>query len=99
MKWLFQQLEGPVWGEGWEDRKDCTAIDIPSDCVGYITGARRATLGSLEEEWGVLMFFMSKSQDKGRNGKAEQLIILGPERGRRGAELKIMSGVETKSPG
>merc|ERR1712127_920044 len=53
MKWLFQQLEGPVWVEGWEDRKDCTAIDIPSDCVGYITGARRATLGALEEESGV----------------------------------------------
>lgn len=105
MKWLFQQLEGPVWVEGWEDRKDCTAIDIPSDCVGYITGARRATLGSLEEEWGVLMFFMNKSDGRGgkgkggRDGHSELLIIFGPQRGRRGAEIKIMSGVETKSPG
>merc|ERR1719444_781933 len=100
MKWLFQQLEGPVWGEGWEDRKDCTAIDIPSDCVGYITGARRATLGTMEEEWGVLMFFMNKAGEKGgRKGGSELLIIFGGQRERRGAELKVMNGIEKKNPG
>merc|ERR1719253_1571477 len=102
MKFLFEQLEGPVYVDNWEDRDDCTVLDIPSDCIGYITGARRATLGALEEEWGVLMFFMSKNGDKGggkRGGGTEMLIICGPERGRRGAELKVMSGVETKNPG
>merc|ERR1719215_1814802 len=45
------------------------------------------------------MFFMNK-RDKARGrGRAEQLIICGPKRGRRGAELKVMSSVETKSPG
>ena len=29
MKWLFQQLEGPVYVAGWEDREDCTVVDIP----------------------------------------------------------------------
>merc|ERR1719253_2592889 len=102
MKFLFDQLEGPVYVDNWEDRDDCTVVDIPSDCIGYITGARRATLGALEEEWGVLMFFMSKNGDKGggrKGGGTEMLIICGPERGRRGAELKVMSGVETKNPG
>mmetsp|Transcript_41639 Transcript_41639/g.89389 ORF Transcript_41639/g.89389 Transcript_41639/m.89389 type:complete len:635 (+) Transcript_41639:50-1954(+) len=101
IRWLFEQLEGPVYVDGWEDRKDCTVVDVPSDCIGYITGARRATLGAMEEEWGVLMFFMSKSADKGRGrgGGSEKLIIFGPERGRRGAELKVMSGVEAKNPG
>merc|ERR1719264_2381132 len=100
MKWLFEQLEGPVYVEGWEDRDDCTVIDVPSDCVGYITGCRRATLGSMEEEWGVLMFFMNKGGDKGRSkGGSEKLIIFGPRRSRRGAELKAMSGIETKAPG
>ncbi|CAK0835864.1 unnamed protein product [Prorocentrum cordatum] len=102
IKWLFLQLEGPVYVDNWEDRDDCTVLDIPSDCIGYITGARRATLGSLEEEWGVLMFFMSKNGDKGsgkRGGGSEMLIICGPERGRRGAELKVMSGIENKNPG
>ena len=55
--------------EGWEDRSDCTVVDIPADCIGYITGARRATLGAMEEEWGVLMFFMNKKDLDG--GKAK----------------------------
>merc|ERR1719295_2312209 len=54
----------------------------------------------MEEEWGVLMFFMNKKGDGGgRKGHSEQLIIFGNARARRGAELKVMSSVETKSPG
>mmetsp|Transcript_83426 Transcript_83426/g.202286 ORF Transcript_83426/g.202286 Transcript_83426/m.202286 type:complete len:612 (-) Transcript_83426:255-2090(-) len=100
MKWLFEQLEGPVYVDGWEDRDDCTVIDVPSDCIGYITGNRRATLGAMEEEWGVLMFFMNKGGEKAKGrGGSEMLIIFGPKRNRRGAELKAMSGIETKAPG
>jgi hypothetical protein len=105
MKWLFLQLEGPVFVEGWEEREDCTVVEVPAECVGYITGARRATLSTIEDEWGVLMFFMNKSDDKGKGrnsdekGRSEKLIIFGPERARRGAELKVMSGVETKAQG
>lgn len=106
MKWLFQQLEGPVWVEGWEERDDITVLDIPSDCIGYVTGSRRAALGGMEEEWGTLMFFMTKpgtgggkGDRRGGGGFGEQLAILGPERGRRGAELKVMSSVEEKAPG
>mmetsp|Transcript_10193 Transcript_10193/g.31701 ORF Transcript_10193/g.31701 Transcript_10193/m.31701 type:complete len:619 (-) Transcript_10193:148-2004(-) len=100
MKWLFAQLEGPVYVDGWEERDDCTVIDVPSDCIGYITGSRRATLGLMEAEWGVLMYFMSKGGDKAKGrGGTEMLIIFGAKRNRRGAELKAMSGIETKSPG
>merc|ERR1719226_318225 len=47
------------------------------------------------------MFFMSEIEDKGRGrgGGTEKLAIFGPERPRRGSELKVMSGIETKSPG
>merc|ERR1719359_1651086 len=91
MKWLFAQLEGPVWVDGWEDRDDCTCLDIPQECVGYVTGSRRAALGGMEEEFGVLMFFMTKpGQEKGKGkGFGEQLLICGPSRQRRGAELKV----------
>ncbi|CAE7863325.1 trmA, partial [Symbiodinium microadriaticum] len=100
MKWLFAQLEGPVYVDGWEDRDDCCVVHVPSDCIGYITGSRRATLGRMEEEWGTLMFFMTKDGDKGgRAGQAEKLIICGNERGRRGAELKCMNEIEKKAPG
>merc|ERR1719413_223773 len=43
---------------------------------------------------------MNKRGDSGKGrGGSEKLIICGPTRARRGAELKVMSGVETKSPG
>merc|ERR1740123_1251421 len=46
------------------------------------------------------MFFMNKGGDKARGkGSSEKLIIFGPRRSRRGAELKAMSGIETKAPG
>merc|ERR1719369_405975 len=35
---------------------------------------------------------------KGRGG-TERLAIFGPARARRGSELKVMSGIETKNPG
>lgn len=66
--WLFDQLKGPVYVNGWEEREDCTCVDIPQDCVGYVTGARRATLGKIEEEWGTLMFFADyRSKDRGQS--------------------------------
>jgi len=100
MKWLFGQLEGPVYVDGWEDRTDCCVVHVPSDCIGYITGNRRATLGRMEEEWGTLMFFMTKEGDKGgRQGWSEKLVIFGSDRSRRGAELKCMNEIEKKAPG
>jgi len=56
----------------------------------------------MEEEWGTLMFFMTKpgeSKGRGRQGFGEQLAIFGPMRNRRGAELKVMSTIEYKNVG
>jgi len=97
MKWLFDQLEGPVVVDT-TDRDDCTVVDVPVDCVGYVTGNRRETLGRVEEEWGSLMFFMEKRGTAGR-GASEKLLIFGNERARKGSELAVMSSVENKSPG
>ncbi|KAG8458153.1 hypothetical protein KFE25_011684 [Diacronema lutheri] len=107
LEWLFAQLRGPVFVD-YAGRDDCTMIEVPRDTVGYVTGAKRATLGRIEEEWGVLMFFMeTRMQRDGKDaretareaGGTEKLAIFGPTRGRRGAELKVMSAVETKNPG
>ena len=62
MKWSFDQLEGPVYVDVWEEHDYCTVVDIPVDGIGYIAGARRATLGAMKEEWGVLMFFVNKKR-------------------------------------
>jgi hypothetical protein len=102
IKWLFDQLEGPVYVDDWEDRDDCCVVEVPAECIGYVTGSRRAALGGMEEEWGTLMFFMTKPGEaygRGRQGFGEQLLICGPPRARRGAELKVMSTIEHKNPG
>ena len=39
-----------MYVDGWEERDDCCVVQVPSDCIGYITGSRRATLGRMEEE-------------------------------------------------
>lgn len=94
-----------MYVDGWQDRDDCTVVNIPHDCIGYITGNRRATLGCMEDEWGTLMFFMNETlngrdrSSRGERGGTETLVIFGSERSRRGTELKVMSGIETKSPG
>jgi len=81
MKWLFDQLEGPVYVDGWEDRDDVTVVEVPSDCIGYVTGNRRAALGAMEEEWGTLMFFMTKPGSKGKGrGFGEQRNFRGKAR-------------------
>ena len=41
MKWLFQQLEGPVYVAGWEEREDCTVVDIPSNSAFKQIGLSR----------------------------------------------------------
>eukprot|EP00435_Cladocopium_sp_Y103_P041622 s556_g11.t1 len=68
MKWLFQQLEGPVYVAGWEDREDCTVV---RRAVADVAVAQRDS-PSLD----------ARLQWEGR-----------------GSELKVMSGIETKSPG
>lgn len=104
MKWLFDQLDGPVF-VNHEGRSDCTVVDVPVDVVGYVTGNRRETLGRMEEQWGSLMFFMGKkgSRDSGdkdrRKGDTEKLLICGSERARKASELSVMSSVEAKTVG
>jgi len=100
MKYLFGQLDGPVYVDGWQDREDCAVVTVPIDIVPYITGARRAALSSVEDKYGAIMFFMNKAEMKREEGReSEQLIIFGDERGRRGAEVKIQHEIEWKKSG
>ena len=74
---------------------------MPGDCIGFVMGRNGQTLRSMEEEWGVLMFFAKTTDEQkaaGRDGD-ESLCIFGPLAARRGAEVKVMSAVEHKHPG
>jgi len=95
-EWLFEQSDTNNITIEWETREDCTVLDIPQDCVGYVTGCKRCALGQIEEEFGVLMFFMGP---KDTQRKSEKLIIFGFPRGRIGASLKVKSTVEAKACG
>lgn len=77
-------------------RDDLTVIAVPQQTVGYITGKNRSTLHSLEEETKTLMFFESKDLSR----PEENLLIFSVHpRGRKQAELKVMSAIESKIPG
>ncbi|CAK0850390.1 unnamed protein product, partial [Prorocentrum cordatum] len=74
-------------------------IDVPTSCVGFVTGAQGSFLRACEEEWGTLMFFCD-FQGPPRDGNGvERLAIFGLKHGREGSKLKVMAAVETKMPG
>eukprot|EP00958_Prasinococcus_capsulatus_P020363 scaffold2640_cov376-Prasinococcus_capsulatus_cf.AAC.7 len=70
-----------------------STIDVPEDCMGFVMGKGGGVLRGVEQEWNTLMFFA-----KGADGTSEKLAIFGGRRGRRGAELKVMSAIEHKHP-
>lgn len=96
MRWLFDQLEGPVEVPDFLTRSDITVVEVPQEVVGYVTGAKRQTLSATETEFGTMMFFMGAKTGK---NAVEKLAIFGPPRNRTGAELKVKWSVELKCTG
>lgn len=98
VEFVTQQRVGPVHIDTSQHaRDDLTVVDVPEECVGFVMGRGGATLRSMEEEWGSLMFFAQVKDSLETEG--EKLCIFGSLRARRGAELKVMSAVEHKNPG
>merc|ERR1719162_2284454 len=95
------QRTGPVSiNTNDHDDGDLTMLTVPQEAVGFVTGRAGNFLRTIEEEWGVLMFFCEVDGKGGRGSKDfEKLAIFGGVYGRRGAELKVLSAVETKVPG
>mmetsp|Transcript_71435 Transcript_71435/g.231103 ORF Transcript_71435/g.231103 Transcript_71435/m.231103 type:complete len:571 (+) Transcript_71435:62-1774(+) len=95
LKWLLDRLEGSM-AIDTNRRDDVTVLEVPMDCVGYVTGRSRETLGLVEETFGTLMFFLGY---KTEGHETEKLAIFGPLRARIGAKLMVMSAVERKTKG
>lgn len=68
------EIQGICWIFPPKKSGDDSPQQVPSDCIGYITGSRRATLGRMEEElpgsrwggagefnknWGMLSWFIT----------------------------------------
>ncbi|CAD7926415.1 unnamed protein product [Amoebophrya sp. A120] len=82
--------------------KDLTAISVPHDCVGFVTGGGGSHLRNCETEFHTLMFFCDYHHQRGkgiRQQTEERLVIFGQRRGQLGSKLKVMSAIETKMPG
>jgi hypothetical protein len=103
VRWVLRQRLGAIEVTHASKRDDLSVVRVPADCVAYVTGKSGRVLRSVEEEFGTLMFFGKlvgeepDGADESRND--ETLCVLGDRRGRRGAELKVMSAVEHKTPG
>jgi rRNA processing protein Krr1/Pno1 len=94
---VMAQRVGPVTLEDDDRDEDRTIVDVPQHAVGFVTGKNGNFLRTIEEEWCVIMFFVEFSNARGKS--TERLAIFGTKRGRKGAELKVMSAVECKEPG
>lgn len=79
---VLQQRTGPVTVDFSTDRPDLSCVDVPKECVGFVTGRGGSVLRNLEEEWGTLMFFCQPAQASKDGDKYEKLAIFGHHAGR-----------------
>lgn len=100
---VLAQMERPVYISDKDVDDDCSMVNVPDVAVGFVTGANGTHLRRLEEEWGVIMMFAEYSgtlitavTGSGQVSRTETVVIFGPCRGRRGAQLTIMNVIESK---
>jgi len=103
IEFVIAQRVGPVKIDDPSQHEDLTLLVVPADTVSFITGKQGSFLRLIEDECGALLFFL---QVNPKNppvnvdpSSTERLAIFGPERRRRGAELKVMAAIENKIPG
>lgn len=92
------------------DDRDLSILNVPTDAVGFVTGAGGGYLRTTENDWCTLLFFCNYHHKKGRemetndNNEAmvrreEKLAVFGSRRGQLGSKLRLMSAIENKLPG
>lgn len=57
VKCVMAQRVGPVHVEEDDADDDLTLVEVPTECVGFVTGKQGNFLRTMEDEWGVIMFF------------------------------------------
>ncbi|OLP83760.1 hypothetical protein AK812_SmicGene35431 [Symbiodinium microadriaticum] len=96
---LFQvqaQRVGPVHVDNGHDDGDLTMMDVPNNCVAFVTGSGGNFLRACEEAEATPV---EAATDWLMLSASAGLAIFGPPWGRAGAELKIMAAIEAKLPG
>eukprot|EP01108_Squamamoeba_japonica_P000585 TRINITY_DN119_c0_g1_i1.p1 TRINITY_DN119_c0_g1~~TRINITY_DN119_c0_g1_i1.p1 ORF type:complete len:479 (-),score=222.98 TRINITY_DN119_c0_g1_i1:77-1513(-) len=72
LSWLIKQRVGAVNVE-WESRDDVVAVDVPSDFIGFVTGAKGAALREMEFLSATFMFSAGDRED--RTKPMEKLLV------------------------
>jgi len=68
-----------------EDREDVSTFDVPKETVGFLLGAKGATLRQMETKWRVFMFFNNDRMRQGKHGPCKRLYVIGSKQNRNDA--------------
>mmetsp|Transcript_66357 Transcript_66357/g.130740 ORF Transcript_66357/g.130740 Transcript_66357/m.130740 type:complete len:900 (-) Transcript_66357:15-2714(-) len=91
--WLFRQRVGPVEVD-YACREDVSVLQVPKDCVGFVTGFKGTSLRSVEDATGTFCFIEGGRDDPHRDPKP--LLIFGDKDARRQAEELLRKRIEQK---
>jgi len=70
---------------GLEDREDVSTFDVPQETVGFLLGAKGATLRQMESKHRTFMFFDNDRIRQGKHGSCKRLYVIGSRASREGA--------------
>jgi len=82
-----------------ERRDDVEHLDVPGPCVGFILGAKGATLRQMETKHKVFMFFDNDNTIQGRDGPTKRLYIIGNSRDRNAVLEEVEEAIAFKTTG
>mmetsp|Transcript_24667 Transcript_24667/g.40910 ORF Transcript_24667/g.40910 Transcript_24667/m.40910 type:complete len:257 (-) Transcript_24667:605-1375(-) len=68
-----------------EDREDVSTFDVPQETVGFLLGAKGATLRQMENKHRVFMFFDNDQKRQGKHGPCKRLYVIGTRSSRESA--------------
>lgn len=95
LEWLLMQRKGRS-GVDWQDRDDVTTVEIPMDCVGFITGHKGEALRRVEFETDTFCFTDGDKNDHNDRGYETLLIFGHSESGRKQAKYMFEDRVEER---
>merc|ERR1719443_1535534 len=93
LTWLFQQRVGAVEVD-YSKRDDVTVLQVPKDCVGFVTGHKGTSLRAVEDATGTFCFIEGGREDPHRDPKP--LLVFGSAPARQIAEERLRAKIEQK---
>lgn len=91
--WLFRQRVGPVEVD-FAGREDVTVLNVPKDCVGFVTGHKGTSLRAIEEATGTFCFIEGGRDDPVRDPKP--LLVFGSPEARKNADELLRKRIDLK---